>query len=86
MFNLKNYYDFVQITFSGYLMAERQIHARAGTYECVDQYPEYITGLSGNTNGALFYFVRTDCSGDGTTGHCPPYDAYRQLTCVVCSK
>jgi len=56
------------------------------TYECVDQYPEYIAGLSGNANGALFYFVRTDCSGEGTTGHCPPYYDNKKLTCVVCSK
>jgi len=49
----------------------RNVHPN--TYECVDQYPEYIAGLSGNTEGALFYFVRTDCSGGGTTGQCPPY-------------
>jgi len=67
-------------------MTEEYIHAHPTTYECVDQHPEYLTGLSGDTNGALFYFVRTDCSGDGTTGHCPPYHDKKQLTCVVCSK
>ena len=56
------------------------------TYECVDKNPEYISGLSDNTNGALFYFVGPDCSGPGTTRHCPPYAANKQLTCVVCSK
>jgi len=50
-------------------MAERNNHNRAATYQCVDQYPEYITGLSGNTNGALFYFIRASCT-DGTTEHC----------------
>jgi len=61
-------------------------HGHSATYECVDQYPEYLAGLAGSTDGALFYFVSTDCSGDGTTGHCPPYDEKKQLTCVVCSK
>jgi len=68
-------------------MADRHSNPRAGTHECVDQYPEYIKGLSGNTNGAVFYFIRTSCTvAHGTTGHCPPYDDKRQLTCVVCSK
>jgi len=67
-------------------MTEQYNHPHPTTYECVDQYPEYITGLSDDTNGALFFFVRTDCSGQGTTGQCPPYDANKQLTCVVCSK
>jgi len=68
-------------------MAERNSHNRAATHECVDQYPEYITGMSANTNGALFFFIRASCTVvHGTTGHCPPYNDKRQLTCVVCSK
>jgi len=38
-------------------MTERSTHPHPTTYECVDQYPEYITGMSGNANGALFWFV-----------------------------
>jgi len=67
-------------------MSERHDHPHPTTYECVDQYPEYLTGLSGNQNGALFYFVRANCLGDGPTGQCPPYLAKKQLTCIVCSK
>jgi len=66
-------------------MANRHNHGHPATYECVDQYPEYITGMSADTDGALLNFVRASCVY-GTTGHCPPYDASKQLTCVVCSK
>jgi len=67
-------------------MTAHNSHRHPTTYECVDQYPEYITGMSANTNGVLFYFVRTDCTENGTTAQCPPYDEKKQLTCVVCSK
>ena len=60
-------------------------HGRS-TYVCVDVNPEYITGQHVNKNGAVFNFVKPICSGDGTTGQCPPYVAGRQLTCVVCTK
>ena len=66
-------------------MSEYHTHHRT-MYECVDENPEYISGHSANTNGALFYFVIPDCDGDGTIGHCPPYDSNKQLTCVVCTK
>ncbi|KAF6019084.1 hypothetical protein EB796_022581 [Bugula neritina] len=48
--------------YEGYLMTAHNSHRHPTTYECVDQYPEYITGMSANTNGVLFYFVRTDCN------------------------
>ena len=67
-------------------MTEHHTHTHPMTYECVDKNPEYISGQSANTDGALFYFVIPDCSGTGTIGHCPPYDSNKQLTCVVCSK
>jgi len=67
-------------------MTAHSNHPHPTTYECVDQYPEYLTGLNDNTDGALFHFIKADCSGVGTTGYCLPYDEYRPLTCVVCSK
>jgi len=67
-------------------MTEHYTNAHPTTYECVDQYPEYVNGMGGDVNGALFYFVRTDCFGDGATAKCPPYYDKKQLTCVVCSK
>ena len=72
--------------FEGYLMSGHHTQNHGTTYECVDKNPQYISGHSADTNGALFYFVTPDCDGLGTTGHCPPYDSNKQLTCVVCSK
>ena len=72
---------------SGYLMTgARRDHNHQSDFECVDANPEYVEGHSGDTNGALFYFVRPFCSGRGTIGHCPPYYSDRELTCVVCSR
>ena len=66
------------------------LNSRArNTFECVDDSPEYLSGLGSNYNGALFYFVRPDCSSTGTIGYCQPSGNYvnnRQLTCVVCTK
>ena len=45
-----------------------------------------VNGESLNTDGALLYFIKPDCSGAQTIGHCPPYDATKQLTCVVCTR
>ena len=45
-----------------------------------------FTGMSSNQDEALLYFVKTDCRGSGDTGHCPPYDEDKQLTCVVCTR
>ena len=56
------------------------------TYECMDANPEYITGHSDISDGALFHFVLRVCNVEGRIAHCPPYYENRQLTCVVCSK
>ena len=69
-------------------MTSLNSHART-TFECVDENPEYLSGLGSNYNGALFYFVRPDCSSTGTIGYCQTTGNYvynRQLTCVVCTK
>ena len=55
-------------------------------FECVDDKPEYIFGAQAFTGGGLFYFVSADCDGTGTTGHCPPYEANRAITCAVCTQ
>ncbi|KAF6032549.1 hypothetical protein EB796_009150 [Bugula neritina] len=72
--------------YEGYLMTNHYDHAHPTTYECVDAEPEHLRGMEADVRGALFYFVRTDCTGYGTTGQCPPYEADKQLTCVVCTK
>ena len=57
------------VEYVGYLMADYHLHKRNAVYECVDQDPESIYGSSTNINGALFYFVKTTCTGLP----CPPY-------------
>ena len=61
-------------------------HAHPTTFECMDGHPEFIAGLASNDNGALFHFIKAECSGGGRIGHCPPYYTNRQLTSVVCSR
>ena len=76
------------ILLSGYLMSGSTAQNAPSTYQCVDENPQYIhvNGESLNTDGALLYFIKPDCSGAQTIGHCPPYDATKQLTCVVCTR
>ena len=52
------------------------------TYECVDKDAESVPGLDGGTNTAILYHVEPNCAGLS----CPPYDAQKELTCVVCSR
>ena len=68
----------------GYLMAERSnpVHNRS-TFECVDQSPQSVPGSIADTNGALFYHTEVKCSRGIP---CPPYDAQKEVTCVVCTK
>ena len=68
--------------YEGYLMSGYKSHTRT-SYKCVDGNPEVVTGMSENTDGALFYFVEAQCL---YTGHCPPYIDGAELTCVVCTK
>ena len=70
------------IEYKGYLMAERHIHKHNKVYECVDENPESIDGSEGDTNGGLFYFTRSTCTGLP----CPPYVNNRAIPCVVCTK
>ena len=70
------------VEYTGYLMTSHYTLYRS-TYECVDKDPESVPGLNTHTsNSALFYHVEPECSGFS----CPPYDAEKELTCVVCSR
>ena len=68
--------------YRGYLMTDHHTHKRNAVYECVDESPESIYGSQGDINGALFYFIRSSCSGVP----CPPYNSNKAITCVVCTK
>ena len=70
------------LEYTGYLMAEAYSHHRS-TYECVDKNPDSVPGLDAWSGvSALFYHVEPNCAGLS----CPPYDAQKELTCVVCSR
>ena len=62
-------------------MSGRHSHFRS-MFECVDRDQESIPGSQGDTYGALFYHVEANCNGMP----CPPYNAEKELNCVVCTK
>ena len=66
----------------GYLMAERSTFYRT-MFECVDHSPQSVPGSTANTDGVLFYHTEVKC-GYGIP--CPPYDAQKEVMCVVCTK
>ena len=65
----------------GYLMSQHLNH-HPSMYECVDKDQESVPGSQANTNGALFHHVEASCNGM----QCPPYNTYKELNCVVCTK
>ena len=67
----------------GYLMTEREHSAhRRSSFNCVDVNPDTVPGGHGNTNGALFQYVKATCNGL----QCPPYVANKAVSCTVCTK
>ena len=66
----------------GYLMTEQTTHYRS-SFNCVDVNPAIVAGGSGNTNGALFYYITATCN---LGLQCPPYVANKAVTCAVCTK
>ena len=70
------------LEYYGFLMAERSGHYRT-MFECVDRNPESISGSIANTDGVLFYHTEVKCS---LGIPCPPYDAQKEVMCVVCTK
>ena len=66
--------------YAGYLMSESK-NSKVATFECVDATLEVIPGTANNTYGGLFYHVEANCDENS----CPPYDAEKELTCIVCT-
>ena len=52
-------------------------------FECVDKDQESLPGSHPDTNGVLYYHVEADCN---TGLPCPPYNTYKEVNCVVCTK
>ena len=65
----------------GYLMSDYIGYSRT-MYQCIDKDRESVPGSHANTDGALFHHVEASCNGMP----CPPYDAEKELNCVVCTK
>ena len=68
----------------GYLMSAASKwggHYRT-SFECVDKDQESLPGSQANIDGALFYHIEANCNGL----LCPPYNNYKELNCVVCTK
>ena len=66
----------------GYLMAEWYGLHRT-LFECVDRYPQSIPGSARQSPSARFNHVETKCN---VGIPCPPYNAEKEITCVVCTK
>ena len=52
-------------------------------FECVDRYPQSVPGSAQRTHSGLFYHVEAKCNAGIP---CPPYNAEKEITCVVCTK
>ena len=66
----------------GYLMAEHKDNNR-GTFVCIDSSAQPYTNSTGHTREAHdLYNVEAYCN----IIPCPPYNNYKELTCVVCSQ
>ena len=73
------------LEYSGFLMSsptKTGYSDKRTMFECVDNSPEVVPGYPHNNAGAVFYHTEASCNGL----LCPPYDAQKELTCVVCSK
>ena len=73
--------------YGGYLVSQSTstgIPFYRSTYVCLDQAPEVLPSMAGNTDGALFYVVEGDCGSISLP--CPPYIDGYEITCVVCTK
>ena len=67
--------------YSGFLMSSYDIR-KSAMFECIDSSFEAIPGSEASTDGGVLYHVEAVCNGLS----CPPYDAEKELTCIVCSK
>ena len=67
----------------GYLTAEHQAIDGRTSFECIDKDVEGVSGEDGrNTPGVEMGLVEPLCNSFA----CPPYDAEKELTCVVCTR
>ena len=71
------------VEYVGYLMSEWKGRSSRTMFVCVDKDPEIIPGLCGvNPPNIPFHLVEAHCN----LLPCPPYDAEKELACVVCTR
>ena len=64
-------------------MAARYNYNGRTLFECIDHQPESVPGLDGcDSNNALYYYVEATCNSLS----CHPYDAEKEVTCVICTR
>ena len=69
--------------YTGYILTNYHSYNGRYLYECIDQAPESVPGLDAfDSNNARFYHVEATCNSLS----CPPYDAEKEVTCVVCTR
>ena len=70
------------VEYIGYLMSDYRGRTSRFVYECVDKDPESQGTRRPLDTTAAFHHVEPQCNGLS----CPPYDAEKELTCVVCTR
>ena len=69
--------------YTGYLMAAHPSYNGRTLFQCIDHQPESVPGLDGHDdNNARYYHVEATCNSLS----CPPYDAEKEVTCVICTR
>ena len=67
----------------GYLMTSHDIYYRSEVI-CVERYPQSLRGSEGHTQKASDIInIEAHCDGNIL---CPPYNSYKELACVVCTR
>ena len=69
--------------YSGWLMGGHHAHKGRNMFTCIDKDAEVVPGEQAGNDGNLFYHVEVDCD---VGIPCPPYDANKEMSCVVCTK
>ena len=74
------------LEYAGYLMSSPTDYPSPPSYrmmfECVDKDPESVPGGAGDDEDVFFSHIEATCTGLA----CLPYDAEKEVTCVVCSR
>ena len=71
------------VEYTRWLVADRSTHNRV-MFICLDKTPDATIKTSTSIQGARKHHIEAVCSSTGLP--CPPFDATKELSCVVCTK